>query len=277
VLGAAEVGMVRALVERGIRPDVVLGTSIGALNGAFVAADPSPSGVDRLAELWRELGAGAVFAGSLPRRLGTLARTRTHLHGRGPLRRLFAQHAPAERIEQLAVPFECVAASIERAAEHWFTTGPLADAVLASCAVPGLFAPVRIGDEHFYDGGLVHSIPVGRAVTRGARTIYVLQVGRIERPLVPPRNPLEVGLVAFEIARRHRFAADMAALPADVAVHVLPTGSEPPTPRQELDPRARRRSVGVGERIERAYEAGLAYLAGTGTSAGDADAAEAGS
>jgi NTE family protein len=260
VLGAAEVGMARALADRGIRPDLVLGTSIGALNGVFLAADPSPTGVDRLADLWQELGAGAVFAGSLPRRLGTLARTRTHLHASGPLRRLLTQHAPAERLEDLAVPFQCVAASIERAAEHWFTEGSLADAVLASCAVPGVFAPVRIGDEHFYDGGLVHSIPVGRAVALGARTVYVLQVGRIERPLQPPRNPLEVGMVTFEIARRHRFAADMAALPGDVRVHVLPTGSDPPSARQELDPRARRRTVGVRERIARAHTAGVAYL-----------------
>lgn len=260
VLGAAEVGMARALAEAGIRPDLVLGTSIGALNGCFLAGDPSPAAVERLAALWRELAGRRVFAGSLPRRLGTLARTRTHLHTRGPLRRLFAEYAPAERIEDLPVRFECVAASIERAAERWFDSGSLADAVLASCAVPGLFAPVHIGDEHYYDGGLVHSIPVGRAVALGARTIYVLQVGRIERPLQPPHNPLEVGMVAFEIARRHRFAADMASLPAGVAVHVLPTGSEPRSPRDELDPRNYRRGTGVRERVERAYEASSQYL-----------------
>src|SRR3954447_1183969 len=238
VLGAAEVGMARALAEAGIRPDVVLGTSIGALNGCFLAGDPSSTdAAERLADLWHELVGSRVFVGSLPRRLGTLARTRTHLHARGPLRRMFAEHAPAERIEDLPVRFECVAASIERAAEHWFDSGPLIDAVLASCAVPGLFAPLRVGDEHFYDGGLVHSLPVGRAVGLGARTIYVLQVGRIERPLVAPSNPLDVGMVAFEIARRHRFAADMASLPADVDVHVLPTGSEPRSSSAELNPR----------------------------------------
>jgi NTE family protein len=265
VLGAAEVGMAAALADAGIRPDLVLGTSIGALNGAFLAADPGPESVERLAGLWRDLGAGGVFAGSLPRRLGTLARTRTHVHPRGPLRRLWAEHQPAERIEDLPIHFECVAANIEKAAEHWFTSGPLGDAVLASCAVPGLFAPVRIGDQHFYDGGLVHSIPVGRAVTLGARTIYVLQVGRIERALVAPTNPLDVGMVAFEIARRHRFAADMAALPSDVAVHVLPTGTEPRAPRAELNPRnlpgSARYSSQLGGRIERARQATADYLA----------------
>src|SRR4051794_39481279 len=249
--------MAAALAEARIRPDLVLGTSVGAINGAFLAADPGQESVERLAGLWRDLGAGSIFAGSLPRRIGTLARTRTHVHPRGPLRRLWAEHQPAERIEDLPIHFECVAASIEKAAEHWFDCGPLADAVLASCAVPGLFAPLRIGDEHFYDGGLVHSIPVGRAVALGARTIYVLQVGRIEKPLLTPTNPLDVGLVAFEIARRHRFAADMAALPPEVAVHVLPTGSEPRAPREELRnlPGSSRYSSRLDDRIELARQA----------------------
>ncbi|MCU1672298.1 MAG: patatin [Frankiales bacterium] len=261
ILGACEVGMLKALLEKGIRPDVVLGTSIGALNGAFVAADPRPATAVRLEGLWRDMTAGDVFGGSVLRRAGTLAKTRTHLHPFGPMRQLLRSALPVARIEDLPVPFQCVAASIERAAEHWFTEGPLADAVLASCAVPGLLAPVRIGDEHFLDGGLVHSIPVGRAVALGAKTVYVLQVGRVEQPLKPPRRPWEVGMVAFEIARRHRYAADMAAVPAEVEVHVLPVGEEPP----RYDSRAAlkyRDMRAVGTRVDRAYEASLAYLDG---------------
>ncbi|MCU1589370.1 MAG: Patatin [Frankiales bacterium] len=260
VLGACEVGMLKALLEHGIRPDLVVGTSIGALNGAFVAADPRPETATRLASLWRDMVAGDVFSGSLLRRAGTLAKTRTHLHPFGPLRSLLRESLPVERIEDLEVPFQCVAASIERAAEHWFTEGPLADAVLASCAVPGLLAPVRIGDEHFMDGGLVHSIPVGRAVALGATTVYVLQVGRVEQPLVAPRRPWEVGLVAFEIARRHRFATDMASIPDGVTVHVLPVGEEPP--RYDSRAALRYRDLSsVGSRVDRAYDATAAYLA----------------
>lgn len=259
VLGACEVGMLKALLEHGVRPDIVVGTSIGALNGAFVAADPQPAAARRLESLWRDMVAGEVFSGSLLRRAGTLARTRTHLHPFGPLRRMLRDSLPVERIEELTVPFQCVAASIERAAEHWFTEGPLADAVLASCAVPGLLAPVRIGDEHFLDGGLVHSIPVGRAVALGATTVYVLQVGRVEQPLDPPRRPWEVGLVAFEIARRHRFATDMASIPEGVTVHVLPVGDEPP--RYDSRAALRYRDLrSVGSRVDRAYAATSAYL-----------------
>ena len=259
VLGAAEVGMLRALLEAGITPDLVLGTSVGALNGAFVAADPTVASTERLEALWRQLAAeGGVFSGSLLERVGTAVRTRTHVHRRGPLRQLLADHLDVDRIEDLAVPFQCVAASVERAAEHWFDSGSLSDAVMASAAVPGLLAPVEIDGEHYLDGGLVNSIPVSRAVELGATTVHVLQVGRVEQPLEPPTRPWQVALVAFEIARRHRFAADMARIPDGVDVHVLPTGSVTvPTGLRQL----RYRDAGaVPERVEAAYAATAAYL-----------------
>ena len=261
VLGAHEVGMLQALAEAGVKPDLVLGTSVGALNGVFVAAHQDPgAAVPELAAVWREGAAAEAFGGSLFGRVRTLARSGTHLHPNGPLRQLL-EGLPVGRIEELALPFQCVAASIERAAAHWFIDGPIVPAVLASAAVPGLLPPVRVGDEHFFDGGLVHSIPVGRALELGARTIYVLHVGRIERPLQVPTRPWEVGLVAFEIARRYRFTEEMAAIPAGVTVHVLPAGADTP-PGVDLSQLRYRDTSRVDEHIRRAYEASAAYLAG---------------
>lgn len=249
--------MLQALGEAGIRPRLVVGSSVGALNGAAFAADPTPDTADRLADLWRELGDGDVFGAGLVGQLTNLARTRTSLHRHDGLRALLEAQAGSRRIEDLPVPFQCVAACIERAQAHWFDRGPVVQAVLASCAVPGLLPPVRIGGEHFVDGGLVHSIPVGRAVALGATRIFVLHVGRIERPLTAPRWPWEVGLVAFEIARRHRFTEEMAALPPELDVHVLPSG-DTGTPLANLRYRSAR---GVQLRIDRAREATRAYLA----------------
>lgn len=254
VLGAHEVGMLRALDEAGIRPDLVVGTSVGALNGAVVAAAPGEA-ADVLAGLWSSDIVRTAFAGSWVARLSTLARTGTHLHPIGPLREVLTETLRVSLIEELQVPFQCVAASVERAAAHWFTGGPLVEAVLASCAVPGLLPPVVIGGEHFYDGGLVHSIPIGRAVLLGARRVFVLHVGRIEQPLSPPRRFWEVGMVAFEIARRHRFAEDLATLPPGVEVHVLPTGMTEP-----LSPLRYRDVSQIAASIERAYQASSRYL-----------------
>src|SRR4051794_7578514 len=216
--------MLRALLDRAIVPDLVVGTSVGAINGAAVATEPSLEMVARLADTWTAIERGDLFAGSLLRRLGTLARTGTHLHGNEHLRALLTEALPVALIEALPVRFQCVAASIERASEHWFTAGPLVDAVLASTAVPGILPPVEVGGEHFLDGGIVNSIPVGRAAQLGATEIYVMHVGRLDRPLEPPRWPWEVALVGFEIARRHRFIGDLASLAETLGVTVLPTG-----------------------------------------------------
>jgi NTE family protein len=259
-LGAHEVGMLRALAEAEIVPDLVVGTSVGAINGALVAADPGPGAVSRLADTWSAIERSDVFGGSLLTRLGTLARTGTHLHGNQPLRDLLAAALPVALIEELVVPFQCVAASIERACEHWFTTGPVVDAVVASASVPGLLPPFELAGEHFLDGGIVNSIPVGRAVALGATTVYVLHVGRLERPLEPPRWPWEVGLVAFEIARRHRFVGDLAALPQDIEVHVMPTGQERPPRYSDLSQLRYRDTSRIAERMNRAYEASARYL-----------------
>ena len=257
VLGATQVGMLAALVERDVLPDLVLGTSVGALNGALIAAAPGADSVARLADLWSTLSEAGVFSSSIVSQAARLAKHGTHLHSAAPLRRLIEKHLPVQRIEELPVPFQCVATNVERAAATWFSEGPIADAVLASSAVPGLLPPVRIGDDHYYDGGLVHSIPLGRAVTLGAREIYVLQVGRIERTLQPPRRPWEVGLVAFELARRHRFTEELAAVPEGVAVHVLPSGGQD-APLWSLRQRGPRQ---VRDRIDRARAASAGYLA----------------
>lgn len=255
VLGATQVGMLRALLEAGLQPGLMVGTSVGALNGAAIAADPSASGVAVLADLWGSLADTGMFSDTVLARAGTLAKYRTHLYSPAPLRKLLTTHLP-ETFEDLKVEFQCVAASIEKAGAHWFSHGNLADAVMASSAVPGLLPPVMIDGEHFLDGGLVHSIPVGRAVALGATDIYVLHVGRIEQPLKLPRSLWDVCLTSFELARRHRFVEEMANLPAHVRVHVLPSGEE----KMPLVSMRYRHSKAVASRIQRGYQAAAEYL-----------------
>jgi NTE family protein len=258
LLGAAEAGMARALLEAGVVPDLVLGTSIGAINGAALAADPTPEAASRLVEMWGGLSADDVLGGSLLGRIGELLRTRTSLHSNSSLRRLLQQYLP-ETFEDLAAPFQCVAASVERAQEQWFSEGPLIRAVLASAALPGVFPAVEIDGEHYLDGGLVNSIPISRAVQLGADVVWVLHVGRIEEPLSAPRFPWEVGFVAFEVARRHRFHTDLAHLPDGVTVHVLPTGLGDRHSSTWSNLRYRDRGR-IGNRTDLAYTATLEYV-----------------
>lgn len=259
VLGAVEVGMLRALFERGITPDLVLGTSVGALNGAMVARDPSPAVIDRLTQLWLTIGRSRQVYGDRPlRTVRRAVSTGTHLYSSKPIRQLLAEEFGDQLIEELPVRFQVCAAHIERAAEHWFDSGPLVEAVVASAAVPGLLPPAVVDGEHYLDGGLVNSIPVARAVQLGATRLFVLQVGRIDRPLSVPRRPWEVARVSFEVARRHRFQREMAELPPDIEAHVLPARGT--SPRDDTV-RGHRDVSGIESRIEATYVASLAYLA----------------
>jgi NTE family protein len=260
ILGAAEAGMLQALAEHGVTPDLVIGSSVGAINGAAYAYEPGMAGARRLTAMWTELGSSDVFGAGVVSQIGTLARSGTHLYDNDGLRTLLGTHLRATRIEDLAVPFQCVAASIERAAERWFSRGPVVDAVLASSAVPGLLPPVVMDGEHYLDGGLVDSVPVGRALALGARTVYVLHVGRLEQPLRAPRRPWEVAGVAFEIARRHRFARDMADLSEDVRVHVLPTGALTSDGGAWTQYLRRKGNSRTHARIEQSYQACADYL-----------------
>ena len=259
ILGAVEVGMVRALFERGIVPDLVLGTSVGALNGAMVAREPSLPVIEKLTELWRGAGQwGHEVYGDRPlRTLRRAVATGTHVWSAKPLHHALVQEFGDVTFEDLPVRFQVCAASIERAAEHWFDSGPLVPAVVASAAVPGLLPPAKIGDEHYLDGGIVNSIPLGRAVQLGASRVFVLQVGRVDRPLSVPRRPWEVARVSFEIARRHRFIRELDELPASVEAYVLPARG---TSARDDTMLGTRDFSGVAQRIEETYAASVDFL-----------------
>lgn len=252
--------MLRALFNRGVHPDLIVGTSVGAINGAAVAADPSLDRVRELEAVWLQLDKEPAFSRSLFADAARLVRTRTHLQSPDHIRAMVERMLPARSFSDLVVPFQCVAACIERAAEHWFTDGPLVDAILASSAVPGILPPMEIDGEHYVDGGIVNSVPIERAIELGAETIYVLHVGRVDQPLEAPRHIVEVAMVAFEIARRHRFMRDMANVPDGVTLHVLPTGEDNLKRFSDLSQLKFRDFSEVARRIAGAFGATNSYL-----------------
>ncbi len=218
--------MLQALDEGGIQPDLVLGTSIGAFNGSVVASSPGKIGVERLTALWEEIGESGLLRGEFLQQMKSVATMQPAIQGSQAIRHaLESVHGAGAQIDDLELPFQCVAAQIETASEHWFDSGPLVDALLASSAIPAIFPPVEIGGKHYYDGGLVNSVPLTRAVELGATRIFVLQVGRVESELRTPERLYEAALISFEIARRHRFTTTMANLPEGVEVHLLPSGN----------------------------------------------------
>jgi NTE family protein len=226
-LGAVQIGMLRALAERRVVPDLIVGCSVGALNGAAFAQDPTLVGVARLEERWRSLDARSIMpAGWWPTAVH-MARRGNAIHDSDGLRHLVEEVVTARRFEDLAVRFECVATDIDNAREVWFDTGPLVAPILASSAIPSVYPPVEIDGVHYVDGAVVNDVPVSRAVDLGARVVYVLHVGSFDRPRPEPKRPIDVAVQAYWIARRHRFNRDLATVPAGVRTIVLPQGDPP--------------------------------------------------
>lgn len=253
-LGALQIGMLRALAEHRIRPDLVVGCSVGAINGAALAEDPTLAGVGRLERLWRELDGRDLMPSGLLPGVVALARRGEAINENGGLRRLLETSIRARTFEELALPFQCVATDVLAVSEVWFGSGPLLDPVLASAAIPAVYPAVEIDGVRYLDGAIVDDVPVGRAVDLGAGTIYVLQVGAFARPRPEPRRPLDVAVQAYWIGRHHRFKRELAAMPADVDVHLLPTGQTPTMRYNDFTRSA--------ELIALAYEASSAYLSG---------------
>ena len=221
-LGAVQVGMLRALFERGIVPQLLVGTSVGAVNSAWIAGQPDGGGVDRLCDIWLSLRRQHVFPfNPLTSAAGLLGRT-NHFISNGALRTLLEKHVPFERLEEASVPLHVVTTDLKSGTATIMSSGPAVPALLASCAIPGVFPPVTIGRREYIDGGIANHTPMTVALQLGATDIYVLPVGYpwLNRE---PTNALGMALHAlariveqkldFEVERQ-RGLADIHVLPA---------------------------------------------------------------
>ena len=233
-LGAAHVGMLRALLEAKIRPDLIVGCSVGSINGAGFAAEPSFLGVARLERLWHRLASGdpeLMPGGLIPLAL-QLARKGEALHDPFRLEKLLTEELPAERFADLQVRFQCVATDLETAAEHWFEDGPLVPALMASASLPAVYPARIIEGRSYIDGGVLNEIHTTRAVELGATELYVLHVGHLDDGMQDVQRPFDGALRAYWIHRRFRLEDDLTRVPGYCKIHRLPAGA---TPRLRFD------------------------------------------
>lgn len=211
-LGAEQAGMLEGLFEAGIRPDVIVGTSIGAANAAFLAADPSIERARALSRLWRRVRPRDVFPLN-PLGIARALFRKGALFPTDPFRRLLEREIPYRRIEEAAIPLRIVAARFEDGSEAVFDRGPVVDATLASMALPGVFPPYEIDGRLYLDGGLVDQVPVEPAIEAGACTLYVLSVGFPCPPPADHRSARDVVMHSLGILLSQRIRLDGLHLP----------------------------------------------------------------
>lgn len=208
-LGAVEVGMLQALVERRIEPDLIVGTSVGAINAAWIAGRPGLAGVSELAALWRSVRRRDVFpVNPLAGFEGFIGRA-DHLVSSNNLRRLLSEHLTYERLEQAPVPIRVVTTDITTGLEVVLDKGPSVDAVMASAAIPAVFAPVMIDGRFLVDGGVADYTPISHAVDAGASVVYVLPTGYACSLRQPPRGALAMALQALTLLVHERLRHDV--------------------------------------------------------------------
>jgi NTE family protein len=219
--GVSQVGMLRALLERGILPDVVIGTSVGALNGAVVATDPVLAQVDHLEDVWSNLTSEQVFPGGTLRRAWNLLRRDDHLISNEGLRTLIDGTGVADSFGDLAVPLRVVTADLESGAELVFASGDLRLALLASAALPGIYPPIRLDGSVLVDGAIVNLVPISHALAGPVDRIFVLDVSdpMTDRPI---RSPFDVVVRSMAISRDQRFDLELQWVPPEVELVVLP-------------------------------------------------------
>ena len=183
-LGSVQVGCLHALIEYGIRPDLIVGTSVGALNGVWLAMDPTLQRVHELRQLWCSMEPKGPFKDGRLRVLTRLLLGREYLFANDTLRRLVCGHLAGLRFQDLTVPLLVVATKMESGDLVVFQEGPLERAVLASTAIPGMFPPVTIDGVDYIDGAMMSNCGLQPAWDRGARRIVVIEA---------PHAPVERG------------------------------------------------------------------------------------
>jgi NTE family protein len=225
--GAVQVGMLAELVARGIRADRVFGASVGAINGAAYAGDPTQEGVEHMAEVWRGVRGGDIFPKGPLDGPWAFFQKRPAVHANSGLRKIIEAGVGYENLEEARIPVEVVTTSLTDGRERWITRGPAAEAILASAAIPSIFPPVTIDGDVLIDGGVVNNVPISRALTAGCDRIYVLLCGPLHYHPKAPRRPAEAVLTAFFVAVHARFVRELAALPHGVEVVVFSGGGDP--------------------------------------------------
>jgi NTE family protein len=221
-LGAVQVGMLEALAGKRIEPDLLVGTSVGAINAAWLAGHPDPADLVRLEDLWMSLRSRQIFPVSPTAALTGLISRRNHLVSGSGLEALISHHLPYERLEDASIPVHVVVTELLTGRERLLSDGPAIPALLASSAIPGVYPPVEIGGELYIDGGVSANSPVSHAVELGADTVYVLPTGYACALPRPPSGAIGMALHALTILLQRQLIVDVERNEHRAEIHVMP-------------------------------------------------------
>jgi NTE family protein len=255
-LGAVQVGMLRELIHAGVSADLVVGSSVGAMNAAYFAGAPSAAGVDKLEKVWRGLRRHDVFPVTFRSVLGFMGGA-DNLIDSSNLRRLIKHNIPFPNLEDAPIPVHVAATNLGSAAVC-LSSGPAIEALLASAAIPAAFPSVRIGEHYLIDGAVGSNTPILTAADLGATRIIVLPTGFACALNEPPKGAIGRALHAITLLIAHQMVRDLRQLGGKVDVFTVPNPCA-----LDVSPYDFSRA---GQLIERAAEDTRKWLEGGGLS-----------
>lgn len=221
-LGAVQAGMLLALAEAGVTAELIVGASVGALNGAFYADDPTPAGTARLVALWRSLQRRDVFPLTLWAGLKALVFSRDHLVEPAALRDIVCRSLRMRRIEEAPVALHVVATDILSGEDVLLARGDVATALMASTAIPVVFPPVAWEGRQLVDGGVSNNTPITSAIALGAERILVLPTGTSCALTEPPHNMAALALHVLGLQNMRQLDRDIERHAAAARITVVP-------------------------------------------------------
>jgi NTE family protein len=219
--GAIQVGMMHALVRHGITADMVVGSSVGALNGAYYAGDPTIGGIERLEQIWRGLKRQDVFPIHWRMLLGFLWR-RDFLISHDGIRRLIDDHLPYRALEDARLPVHIVTTDILTGDSVVLSEGSAAEAIVASTAIPGAFAPIAYRNLFLADGAISSNTPIRVAVRKGARRLFILPTGHACANTAPPVGAVANAFHALTLLIARQLVSELEGLDPAIEYHVVP-------------------------------------------------------
>jgi NTE family protein len=219
--GAIQVGMMHSLAAHGISADMVVGSSVGALNGAYYAGDPSLKGVLQLEAIWRGLTRHDVFPITWRTLLGFIRR-RDFLIPHDGIQKLVDDHLPYRNLQDAKLPVHIVTTDIVSGDSVVLSEGSAAQAIIASTAIPGAFAPVRYKDFYLADGAISSNTPIKVAVAKGANRLIILPTGYACSAHAPPTGAVATALHALTLLIARQLVGELEDLDPGIEYFVVP-------------------------------------------------------
>jgi NTE family protein len=219
--GAIQVGMMHSLAARGISADMVVGSSVGALNGAYYAGDPTLKGVLQLETIWRGLTRHDVFPVTWRTLLGFLRR-RDFLIPHDGIQKLIDDHLPYRNLQDAELPVHIVATDIVTGDSVVLSEGSAAQAIIASTAIPGAFAPVPYKNFYLADGAISSNTPVKIAIAKGATRLIILPTGYACSTGTPPTGAVANALHALTLLIARQLVSELEDIGPEIEYYVVP-------------------------------------------------------